>query len=442
MAVGVAVKSPRRRYNKDVAPKAVVQESTAAFGVYRDSLEQFAWTLGYVEKEELEKMHPFKLARVQKVKSEDKITWFIQYYVFDIQKGKLVRKRHRVPTEYQSEAEKKAYSHEYIKKVNKLLKQGYHIDRQKVEERKEVQEEKKFYTLEEALKAYVKNCERRQLYKTGIEESERTIARFIKWLNKKGFRNRWIGELNEKIAKAYFEYLLDERKNSPKTHNNSLGILKAFYNRCLHEEWVDKPNPFLKIEKLPEEYGTKNLPFTQFQIQEMKEYMQEKDPYLWFICSFIYYTMMRPSEIRRIQVKDVDMERRRIIIHGRNAKGKKRDLLPIVPALYEQLLQFQLEKCNPTDFLFGCEHKPSSEKMGENYMGKHFKKVKNHFNLHKDHTLYGFKHTAVCNWYKVEKDIVKISKMCRHCDIKMTERYLKSLGLLNDENQVALLPEI
>lgn len=235
---------------------------------------------------------------------------------------------------------------------------------------------------------------------------------------------------------------MDERKNGPKTYNNAIGVLKAFYNRCLQEGWVEKANPFLKLEKLPEEYGTKNLPFTKYQIELMKEYMHENDPYLWFICSFIYYTMMRPSEIRRIKVMDIDMDRRRIIIHGKNAKGKKRDLLPIVPALYAQLEKMDLDYCNPTDYLFGCHGKPSEEKMGENFMGKHFKIVKDHFNLHKDHTLYGFKHTSVCNWYKVEHDIVKISKMCRHCDIKMTARYLKSLGLLNDENEVALLPEI
>ncbi len=82
---------------------------------------------------------------------------------------------------------------------------------------------------------------------------------------------------------------------------------------------------------------------------------------------------------------------------------------------------------------------PAINKMGENYMGKHFKKVKDHFDFNSDHTLYGFKHTAVVNWYEKEKNI---QKMCQHSSMLMTERYLKSLGLLDDKDAVSELPEI
>lgn len=75
-------------------------------------------------------------------------------------------------------------------------------------------------------------------------------------------------------------------------------------------------------------------------------------------------------------------------------------------------------------------------------MGKHFKKVKGHFEFSSDYTLYGFKHVAVVNWYEKEKDIREIQKMCRHSSVLMTERYLKFLGLLGDKDAVSELPEI
>ncbi len=72
-------------------------------------------------------------------------------------------------------------------------------------------------------------------------------------------------------------------------------------------------------------------------------------------------------------------------------------------------------------------------------MSKHFRKVEKHFNFDDDpdYTLYGFKHTAYVKWYKAEKDIIKIQKMSRHTTVKTTERYIKSMGLLKDENAVA-----
>lgn len=94
-------------------------------------------------------------------------------------------------------------------------------------------------------------------------------------------------------------YLLPKRKNSAKTYNNTLGVLKTFYNVCLKQEWVEGKNPFDKIDKQPEKYGTKNKPFTNEQIANIKEYVLDYDPYLWKIICFIYYSFMRPSEIRR-----------------------------------------------------------------------------------------------------------------------------------------------
>lgn len=52
-------------------------------------------------------------------------------------------------------------------------------------------------------------------------------------------------------------------------------------------------------------------------------------------------------------------------------------------------------------------------------MSKHFRKVKKHFSF-------------------AEKDIVEIQKMGRHTTVKTTERYLKSMGLLEDENAVSM----
>jgi len=141
-------------------------------------------------------------------------------------------------------------------------------------------------------------------------------------------------------------------------------------------------------------------------------------------------------------VADIDIEKDLIWISSKVSKTKKRDVVPIVPALKAVIEQMDLENY-PKDFhLFGAYEEPSKEIMGEGYMYKHFRKVRKEFLLESDFTMYGFKHTVVVNWYKKEKDIRKIQKMCRHSSILMTERYLKSLGLLDDKEAVSELPEI
>ncbi len=388
-------------------------------------------------------MHPFKKARL--VKSKAVKGNYILYYVWDVQKNDLVRRRLYISKKYKSEAEQKAFAKVKIKEINTILEEGYHIDRKKttkVSHSEDAITSQKIYSVQEAVDSFITIKKAKSDYKRGIQFYDNTLRRFLKWLKGKGMDTIWLGNLDNEIAREYFMYLLVKRNNQAKTCNNTIGVLKTFYNVGLKQEWVTGKNPFDKIEKLPDDYGSKNKPFTNEQIADIKEYVLEHDPYLWTIISFIYYSFMRPSELRRLKVKDIDLRKDLIWIDSKTSKTKKRDVIPIVPALKKIILEMNLENYQPNDYLFNSKQTPSPTEMGENYMGNHFRKVKDHFELEKDYSLYGFKHTAVVNWYKKEKDIRKIQKMCRHSSMQMTEVYLKSLGLLEDKNAVSLLPEI
>ncbi|MCX2762311.1 tyrosine-type recombinase/integrase [Aquimarina muelleri] len=388
-------------------------------------------------------MHTFKKARL--VKSKAAKGNYIMYYVWDVQKNDLVRRRLYIPKKYKSDAEQIAFAKDRIKEINRLLADGFHIDRKKTvksnSKTKNIRS-KTIYSIREATATFIEIKKAKKLYKRGIGFYSNNLERFLKWLEEQGQDSLWIGELDYQLIQQYFMYLLIHRKNSPKTYNNTLGVLKTFYNECLKQEWVEGKNPFDKIDKQPEEYGSKNKPFSNEQIKDIKEYVLEHDPYLWKIICFIYYSFMRPSEIRRLKVRDIDLKKDLIWVSGKISKTKKRDVVPIVPGLKKIILEMNLEEYHPSDYLFGANQTPSTTKMGENYMGKHFKKVKDNFEFDEDHTLYAFKHTAVVNWYEKEKDIRKIQKMCRHSSMLMTERYLKSLGLLDDKDAVSELPEI
>ncbi|KZS38819.1 hypothetical protein AWE51_14650 [Aquimarina aggregata] len=62
------------------------------------------------------------------------------------------------------------------------------------------------------------------------------------------------------------------------------------------------------------------------------------------------------------------MEKNLIWVAGQKSKTKKRDVIPIVPALKKIILEINLEDYHPDDFLFGINQKPYPTKMAENYM--------------------------------------------------------------------------
>ncbi|MBL0684333.1 tyrosine-type recombinase/integrase [Aquimarina mytili] len=395
-------------------------------------------------------MPKFKKAEI--IRSTSSRGDYVKFYVWNVQKNDLERKRVYIPSKYKTDLEKEAFLKDRKKQINKLLIKGFHIDTErikiKVEEKakKERVKELKKEPIEirRAIDKLVTLREAKKYHKRGISFFKNTMLQFVEWGEKQKQPIRFINDITFKIVQEYQMYLLTDLKNKSKTHNNSLGVISAFYNDCIDQEWVKGENPLEKFDNLPTDYGTKNKPYTNEEVAEMKKYILENDPYLWTIISFIYYSFMRPVELRRLKVGDIDLKQNIIRIAVEQSKTKRYDIIPIAPALLIIITKMNLEQYPNDYFLFNGRKKPSNTQMGENYMSKHFKKVKKYFGFDNDpdYTLYGFKHTACVNWYKAEKDIIKIQKMSRHTTVKTTERYLKSMGLLEDKNAVSMLPEI
>jgi integrase len=382
----------------------------------------------------------FKKARLVKSKKED---WYILFYVWDAQKQKLIRKRKFIPKDLKNDEAKVAFAKDYIKKVDNLLEHGYHIDRRnkKPEPSKSVQQAE--LTYKEALEKYInysKNVSKNSLQE--VRNKYHRAMNFLRWAEENNYRIIMLHDVTEKYAQQYFDYLIETKGVSPKTHNNILGRLRVFYNTAVKRKWTLEANPFNAVDTQKCSYGEKNIAYSEKQLNTILPYVKETDPYLYkFIC-FIYYAMMRPSEIKRLKVRNIDLEKNQIRIESKMSKTKKFDILPIADGLRNIIVDMRLEECNDDDYLFTAEEKPSPNPMGRTWSTDHFKKVKEHFNLNTNYSIYGFKHTAVCRWYDKEKDIVRIQKMCRHSTIEMTARYLKSLGLLTDVYKIETLPEI
>ncbi len=406
-------------------------------------------TYNLVGKSEFQLMPEFRKAEI--VRSTSQKGDYIKFYVWDAQKGQLVRKRRFIPAKYKTTAEKNAFLKDDVKRVNKLLKEGYHINAKVSKQQKEYEQlkrikkqrkkEKKQITT--ALDAIITLREAKKYKDRGIETFKKEMRNFIIWGSKRRKPLVYISDITFEVIQDFQLYILTDLKNESKTCNNKIGVVSAFYSNCIDQGWISKKkNPFDKFDELPTNYGTKNIPYTDKEIADMKVFILNTDPYLWTIISFLYYTLIRPGELRDLKVKDIDLKQNVIRIWCEQSKVKKCDLLPIAPSLRKMILKMNLDNFHSDDFLFGSNEKPSSTQMGKNFMTKHFKKVKDHFEFSKDHTLYGFKHTACCKWYEAEKDIRKIQLMCRHSTITSTERYLKSMGLLTDDDAVSGIGEI
>jgi hypothetical protein len=213
-----------------------------------ESLEESVG-FGLVSKKKMQQTFDFKKARL--VQSSHGKGWYIQFYVWDVQRNSLVRRKRYIPLGYTSEESKLAYAKDLMKKVNKLLSAGYHIDRTR--QKAEIPQEIKALHLSfrQAVPRYVNYSEK--ITKNSPKEVSakfNILKRFLKWCKSHRYTVEMLGDVKEPMAIQFFDDLIEVEGVGAKTYNNALGRLKNFYNIAKKRKWFEGDNPFKAVDRL------------------------------------------------------------------------------------------------------------------------------------------------------------------------------------------------
>lgn len=146
-------------------------------------------------------------------------------------------------------------------------------------------------------------------------------------------RMRHPREMGAAEVEAFLSYLASERKVSASTQNQAKAALLFLYKAVLG---IDLP----WLRELVSAQGSRRLPVVLTR-QEVKTLLEALQGTSWLIASLLYGTGMRVIEGLRLRVKDLDLERREIVV--REGKGGK-DRITMVPEnlvlpLRDQLLR-------------------------------------------------------------------------------------------------------
>ncbi|MGN2392961.1 integron integrase [Pelomicrobium sp. G1] len=132
---------------------------------------------------------------------------------------------------------------------------------------------------------------------------------------------------------AFLTHLATVRQVSPSTQNQAKAALLFLYKRVLGVElpWLDEVVQAKVKKRLP----------VVLTPREVRALLNELNGTMWLIVSLLYGTGMRLLEGLRLRVKDVEFERREIVV--REAKGGK-DRVTMLPENLIAPLQDQLAR--------------------------------------------------------------------------------------------------
>lgn len=146
------------------------------------------------------------------------------------------------------------------------------------------------------------------------------------------------------------------------------------------------------------------------------------------IFYLLFYCGLRKGELLSLQIRDMDFTRGKIIIRGLTSKSKRTRELPMHPTLELHLRDFISERNKKG---YKSEHlivsNNNDRKLSVHGL-KHWVDRMNKIAGVKFH-LHQFRHTFACGLGSQGIGSYKLQKLMGHTDLRMTERYLRSMGV-------------
>jgi|SRR5690625_735897 len=127
-------------------------------------------------------------------------------------------------------------------------------------------------------------------------------------------------DMNAREVEAFLTHLAVERNVSASTQNQARSALLFLYKEVLEVDlpWLDGVVPAKRPRRLP-------VVLTQ---HEARQFLAELSGTNWLVASLLYGSGLRLLEALRLRVKDVEFERREIVV--REGKGNK-DRVTVLP---------------------------------------------------------------------------------------------------------------
>lgn len=239
-----------------------------------------------------------------------------------------------------------------------------------------------------------------------------------------------ITSIDKKSVMEYLNHVLIE--NSARTRNNHRTDLSSMFQVLEDNDII--ANNFIKKISVLKTKAEKNKTYTSTQEKDIFEYLESNDPLLLLYIKFISYNFLRPVEVNRLRIRDIDLVDRKIYVKTKTKALK----VKIIPEILVQELP-NLSELNQEHYLFtpnglGLEWNADEINRRDNFSKRFKTVVKDHFKLGSEYGLYSFRHTFITKLYRKlreEKTPFEVKSylmnITGHTTMDALEKYLRDI---------------
>jgi integrase len=314
-----------------------------------------------------------------------------------------------------------------IKTINKKLTQGFNPY---------AYQEKKYNSLKVAME-YVEGIKINSTRKRTHHSYSSFIKIFNDWLELKKYTSITVDEFNYYHALEFMDYTQEVLGNGNRTYNNRLTAMSTIFKLLVKREWI-LANPFEKIDRMPKE-DAEIVAFTMDELMILQQHLPQWSYDLYCCACLIFYCFIRPQELVRLKVSNINLVNRAVIIPGKASKNKKQEVVHIPDALMPILMKLDLNYPG-NFFVFAKNQQRGIKEYAPTRIAEAWREFADHYGI--DKKIYSLKHTGVGMALENGINIRDLQLQLRHSSLEMTQVYLDKFNRKPSEKLSTNFPDI
>lgn len=344
---------------------------------------------------------------------------FVSFYAFDPVSGTRKRKKYMLG-HCRTKAEMKRTARDMINNLSRKLEAGWNPWIENSE------------SLTYALFSTVSDLYHDYLYKRLNDKSlrEDTVQSYLsyqkvfrEWVERKG-NVTYMFQIDHYVISQFLDYVYIERNNSFITRNNYLAWLRSFSTYLLERGYVNI-DPCARFSNIKiKGYAKERTVIPDSVMTQIREYLLKHNKYFLLACYLTHYMCIRPKELSRMRVHDINIGKGTITLMGDQTKNHNSVTITMPQKVARLMIELNIFSAHGGCYLFSDEFKPGekakSEKQFRDYWHHHLRKD---LGFSEKYVYYSLKDTGITNMLRNGVDPISVRDQARHSSLAITNTY-------------------
>lgn len=367
--------------------------------------------------------------------------WYVYFYFRNPKTNKMEKfKDYCKINTYKTVAERKQVGKAWVDSFTLMLNQGMNpFTKTPVKRKTKIKTfEEITYTVKAGLD-YAYNNKLGSWKAATANDYKTRLGVFMDWITLNKLDKLDISELKEIHIIAFMNWLIAP---APKGRGVG-GTSQDNYKRCLSGLFGKLVKDKLIVKNIVAEIETKkddpikNTPFTGYEVIAIRDYLLQHDKQLYHFIQFVIYTFLRPREIIRLKVSDINLREKYLRVETKTQRKQIKKLVgPVLDWLEEIHIDNLPSDANLFTNLGSYFVWTASEKSKVDHFGNRFAKVKEKLKFNGDYGIYSFRHTAAMDLFHAfmkqgmteHESILKLMPITGHATEAALRKYLREIG--------------